>query len=146
MMPLDWEAKYCKRVSGMYGPMTRQLMHLTDDPEVISLGGGLPAWDLFPIEMVRDVVDRILHSDAPATLQYGTSEGYELRIARQVAVIMAPPIPLGPARKSAGWHRLRVCRERTGGCRPICPEIESLPTNSVFGRPMGMRGTAEAMK
>jgi 2-aminoadipate transaminase len=78
----DWETKYCERVSGMYGSMTRQLMHLTYDPEVISLGGGLPAWDLFPVETVREVVDQILDSDGPATLQYGTSEGYEpLRLA-----------------------------------------------------------------
>ncbi len=76
-MPFDWETKYCDRVSHMYGSMTRQLMHLTADPEVISFGGGLPAWDLFPVETVREIVTEILDGDGPAILQYGTSEGYE---------------------------------------------------------------------
>lgn len=81
-MPFDWETKYCERVSHMYGSMTRQLMHLIADPEVISFGGGLPAWELFPVEAVKEVVDHILDSDGSAALQYGTSEGYEpLRFA-----------------------------------------------------------------
>ncbi len=82
MMPFDWEAKYCDRVSHMYGSMTRQLMHLTADPEMISFGGGLPAWDLFPVEAVKGIVSRIFDSDGPGILQYGTSEGYDpLRLA-----------------------------------------------------------------
>jgi DNA-binding transcriptional MocR family regulator len=66
MMPFDWETKYCERVSHMYGSMTRQLMHLTSDPEVISFAGGLPAWDLFPVKAVKEVVDHILESDGSA--------------------------------------------------------------------------------
>jgi 2-aminoadipate transaminase len=88
MMPFDWETKYCDRVSHMYGSVTRQLMHLTADPDVISFGGGLPAWDLFPVETVKEIVTRILDSDGPAALQYGTSEGYEplrLAVARRYA-------------------------------------------------------------
>ena len=82
MTRFDWDAKYGERVSHMYGSMTRQLMHLTSDPQIISFGGGLPAWDLFPVEKVKEVVDHILDSDGAATLQYGTSEGYEpLRLA-----------------------------------------------------------------
>jgi DNA-binding transcriptional MocR family regulator len=61
----------------MYGSMTRQLMHLIADPEVISFGGGLPAWELFPVEQVKEVTNYILDSDGPAALQYGTSEGYK---------------------------------------------------------------------
>lgn len=75
-MAFAWETKYCDRVNGMYGSMTRQLMHLIADPEVISFGGGLPAWDLFPVEQVKEVTNDILDSDGPAALQYGTSEGY----------------------------------------------------------------------
>lgn len=76
MKPFDWEKKYCGRASQMYGSMTRELMHLIADPEVISFGGGLPAWELFPVETVKDVVDHVLDSDGASILQYGTSEGY----------------------------------------------------------------------
>ena len=75
-MPFDWQKKYCERVGHMYGSMTRKLMHLIADPDVISFGGGLPASDLFPLERVKQVVDDTLESDGAAILQYGTSEGY----------------------------------------------------------------------
>jgi 2-aminoadipate transaminase len=76
-MVFEWEMKYCERASCMYGSMTRQLMHLIADPEVISFGGGLPAWELFPVEQVKEVTNYVLGSDGPAALQYGTSEGYK---------------------------------------------------------------------
>lgn len=76
-MNFEWQRKYSERVSHMYGSMTRQLMHLIADPEIISFGGGLPAWDLFPVEQVKMVAKDILENDGPAVLQYGTSEGYK---------------------------------------------------------------------
>ncbi len=75
-MTIDWQAKYSERAAGLYGSMTRKLMHVLADPEIISFGGGLPAWDLFPVEQVREVTNDILQTDGPAALQYGTSEGY----------------------------------------------------------------------
>jgi DNA-binding transcriptional MocR family regulator len=75
-MGVDWKAKLAERVSGLHGSMTRKLMSVLGDPDMISLGGGLPAWDLFPLDAIRQVVDDLLAADGPATLQYGTSEGY----------------------------------------------------------------------
>ena len=75
-MAIDWQSKYSDRVKGLYGSMTRQLMQVMADPEIISFGGGLPAWDLFPVEQIRRVTDELLRDDGAATLQYGTSEGY----------------------------------------------------------------------
>jgi DNA-binding transcriptional MocR family regulator len=75
-MTIDWQSKYSDRVNGLYGSMTRQLMQVMGDPEIISFGGGLPAWDLFPVDQIRQVTDELLRDDGPATLQYGTSEGY----------------------------------------------------------------------
>lgn len=76
-MTFEWEMKYCERASCIYGSMTRQLMHVIADPEVISFGGGLPASELFPVEQVKEITNYILDSDGPAVLQYGTSEGYK---------------------------------------------------------------------
>jgi DNA-binding transcriptional MocR family regulator len=73
---MDWNTKYSERAAGLYGSMTRRLMHVMADPEVISFGGGLPAWDLFPVEKIREITDDLLRTDGPATLQYSTSEGY----------------------------------------------------------------------
>jgi DNA-binding transcriptional MocR family regulator len=75
-MKVDWQRAFSLRAAGLYGSMTRRLMHVMSDPEIISFGGGLPAWDLFPVEKVRQVADLVLRTDGPAVLQYSTSEGY----------------------------------------------------------------------
>jgi DNA-binding transcriptional MocR family regulator len=75
-MTVEWEKKFCERAHGMFGSMTRRLMHLIADPGVISFGGGLPAGELFPAERIKEITDDILAASGPSVLQYGTSEGY----------------------------------------------------------------------
>ncbi len=81
---IDWESKLAERAGGLYGSMTRKLMSVLADPEIISFGGGLPAWDLFPLDKIREVTDELLRTDGPLTLQYSTSEGF-LPLREQVA-------------------------------------------------------------
>jgi len=75
-MTVEWEKKYSERAGTMYGSMTRKLMHLIADPEVISFGGGLPARELFPVDPIKSITNDILDQDGASVLQYGTSEGY----------------------------------------------------------------------
>ncbi len=51
----------------------RDLLALTERPEVISFAGGLPAPELFDLEGIRAAYDEVLRS--PGVLQYSTSEG-----------------------------------------------------------------------
>ena len=81
---IDWQNKLAERTRGLYGSMTRTLMSVLGDPEIISFGGGLPAWDLFPLDKIREVTDELLRTDGPLTLQYSTSEGY-LPLREEVA-------------------------------------------------------------
>jgi 2-aminoadipate transaminase len=43
---------------------------------VISFAGGLPAPELFPVEAIRESIDRVLRTDGAAALQYGPTEGH----------------------------------------------------------------------
>jgi len=81
---IDWQNKLAERTGGLYGSMTRKLMSVLTDPEIISFGGGLPAWDLFPLDKIREVTDELLRTDGPLTLQYSTSEGF-LSLREEVA-------------------------------------------------------------
>jgi len=45
-------------------------------PGLISLAGGYPAPELFPVDAFREAFDAVLSTDAGAALQYGTAEGY----------------------------------------------------------------------
>lgn len=53
----------------------REILKLTKQPEIISFAGGLPAPDLFPIDDIRAVTDKVLKEDGLEALQYATTEG-----------------------------------------------------------------------
>src|ERR1700744_3624595 len=54
----------------------REILKVTERPEVISFAGGLPAPSTFPAERMRAASDRILRDTPAAALQYSATEGY----------------------------------------------------------------------
>jgi 2-aminoadipate transaminase len=54
----------------------RDLLAITERPGVISLAGGKPAPDAFPIDALREAADAVLARDGAAALQYSATEGY----------------------------------------------------------------------
>jgi 2-aminoadipate transaminase len=54
----------------------REILKVTERPGIISLAGGLPSADTFPVEAMREAAARVL-TDAPReALQYAASEGF----------------------------------------------------------------------
>ncbi|BAX80073.1 aminotransferase-like domain-containing protein [Labilibaculum antarcticum] len=53
----------------------RELLKLTQKPEIISFAGGLPAPNTFPIEELKQISNEVLEEDGSAALQYGATEG-----------------------------------------------------------------------
>ena len=68
--------KYAKRMEHIKGSAIRELLKLTEQPEIISFAGGLPAPELFPIEEMKQVCLKVLDTDGRAALQYSPTEGY----------------------------------------------------------------------
>lgn len=68
--------KFAKRMDNIKGSAIRELLKLTELPEIISFAGGLPAPELFPIEEMKKVCTKVLDSDGKAALQYSPTEGY----------------------------------------------------------------------
>src|SRR4051812_1230153 len=54
----------------------RDLLHVIDRADVISLAGGLPAAETFPTAALPDAIADVLAHD-PLALQYSTTEGFE---------------------------------------------------------------------
>jgi 2-aminoadipate transaminase len=54
----------------------REILKVTERPEVISFAGGLPSPTTFPAERMREASDRILRDAPAAALQYSATEGY----------------------------------------------------------------------
>ena len=76
----DLEQIYSTNIKGMKKSVIRELLKLTQRPEVISFAGGLPAPESFPVEQLKEISCEVLENDGPAALQYGATEGVtELR-------------------------------------------------------------------
>ncbi len=71
-----WDYRYAQRTQRMKSSAIRELLKLTEDPEVISFAGGLPAPDVFPVEEFKEACEKVLRKQGAQALQYGSTEGY----------------------------------------------------------------------
>ena len=53
----------------------RELLKLTQKPEIISFAGGLPAKESFPLEQLQEICAEVIATDGAAACQYGSTEG-----------------------------------------------------------------------
>lgn len=67
--------KFAKRMERMQASEIRELLKLTQKPEIISFAGGLPAPELFPVEELAKVAESVLKNEGRQLLQYATTEG-----------------------------------------------------------------------
>ena len=75
-MSTAWTSRYAQRAKQAKSSAIRELLKITQNPEIISFAGGLPAPDVFPAERFREACTRVLETQASTALQYGATEGY----------------------------------------------------------------------
>ena len=68
--------KFASRMENIKGSAIRELLKLTEEPDIISFAGGLPAPELFPIKEMEQVCSRVLQDDGRAAMQYSSTDGY----------------------------------------------------------------------
>jgi len=81
------------------GSAIRELAGLAQEPDMISLAGGMPDPALLPLEAIREAYARALSSDDRALLQYGPTDG--LPACKQAVSALLRDI-LGP-QEPADW-------------------------------------------
>lgn len=64
------------RARGLQASEIRKALDASRDPRCISLAGGIPAPELFPVERFRDAFGRVLRDHPRTFLQYGPSDGH----------------------------------------------------------------------
>jgi 2-aminoadipate transaminase len=73
-------ARLARRTDRLKPSTIREMLKVTQNPAVISFGGGLPAAELFPVEDVSAAQDRVMRARGAAALQYSVTDGVgELR-------------------------------------------------------------------
>jgi 2-aminoadipate transaminase len=75
-MQTPWEYRFANRTKRMGSSVIRELLKLTEQPDIISFGGGLPAPEVFPIKEFQAACNRVLGEQGKLALQYSTTEGY----------------------------------------------------------------------
>jgi 2-aminoadipate transaminase len=68
--------RFAHRMDGFRASAIRELLKLTERPDVISFAGGLPAPELFPVAEFAEACAEVLRADGPGALQYSTTEGH----------------------------------------------------------------------
>ena len=82
---------YAKRMDNIKASEIRELLKLTQKPEIISFAGGLPAPESFPVKELVEIGRKVLEETGTQALQYGSTEGFPpLReaISQRMAKVM----------------------------------------------------------
>ncbi len=70
------EDKFSQRAINLSGSVIREILKVTERPDVISFAGGLPSPKGFPSAPLLDAFTKVLTETPEVALQYGPTEGY----------------------------------------------------------------------
>ena len=72
---MDYENLYSDNARKMRSSEIRELLEISQKPGVISFGGGLPNPKAFPVNEIKEIVNKILEEEGEEALQYGPTAG-----------------------------------------------------------------------
>ncbi len=73
---IGWDAMLAERTQRMSSSVIRELLKFTQQPDIISFAGGLPAPEFFPIREFKEACHYVLENEGTVALQYSPTEGY----------------------------------------------------------------------
>jgi 2-aminoadipate transaminase len=68
--------RFARRVSRIGVSAVREILKVTEQPEIISFAGGLPAPELFPVDIIAQAHAEVFQQNGAAAMQYSTTEGW----------------------------------------------------------------------
>src|SRR6056297_702051 len=69
--------RFSKRMDNVKASAIREILKLTQRPNIISFAGGLPAPELFPVKEIKEITDKILDTAGEKALQYSATDGFD---------------------------------------------------------------------
>ena len=92
----DFDRLFSARARAIQSSAIREILKVTERPEVISFAGGLPSSATFPVREMLAALDRVLTSRGTEALQYSTTEGYAPLREWVAAQVSTPEAPVSP--------------------------------------------------
>ncbi len=74
-MELSVNSRFSRIAGNMKRSAIRELLKLTQQPDIISFAGGLPSPESFPVDALKEIMIKVLAEQGACALQYGTTEG-----------------------------------------------------------------------
>lgn len=75
-MQTPWDHRFAQRTQRMSSSAIRELLKLSEQPDIISFAGGMPAPEVFPLKEFEEASSRVLQTMGRMALQYGSTDGY----------------------------------------------------------------------
>ncbi|CDG82141.1 aminotransferase-like domain-containing protein [Janthinobacterium agaricidamnosum] len=72
--PIQWH--FSERAEQLKSSFIREILKITQQPEIISFAGGLPSPATFPVDAMKAAFDQVLSTTGKTALQYGPTDGY----------------------------------------------------------------------
>ncbi|MRW87899.1 aminotransferase class I/II-fold pyridoxal phosphate-dependent enzyme [Pseudoduganella sp. FT26W] len=72
--PIEW--RFAERAEQLQASFIREILKITQQPEIISFAGGLPSPLTFPVDEMKAAYDKVLSANGKVALQYGPTDGY----------------------------------------------------------------------
>ncbi|HEV7816486.1 MAG TPA: PLP-dependent aminotransferase family protein, partial [Janthinobacterium sp.] len=72
--PIQW--RFADRAEQLQSSAIREILKITQQPEIISFAGGLPSPATFPVAEMKAAFDKVLTNAGKVALQYGPTDGY----------------------------------------------------------------------
>ena len=77
-MVVNYDRLFSARSKSLKSSEIRELLKLTQTPGFISLAGGLPNPQAFPVDIIHECIEKVFKTNIHNALQYGTTEGLPL--------------------------------------------------------------------
>ncbi|MBN2599854.1 MAG: PLP-dependent aminotransferase family protein [Candidatus Thermoplasmatota archaeon] len=74
-MVVNYDRLFSTRSKNLKSSEIRELLKLTQSPGFISLAGGLPNPQAFPVDVIHECIEKVFKTNIHNALQYGTTEG-----------------------------------------------------------------------
>ncbi len=95
-MAPNLEPLFSERAKLLKASDVRELLKYTQDPSIISFGGGLPSPEAFPVEDLKLIFEELLSEDNTPALQYGPTPGDPLLKSALATMLASRGIAANP--------------------------------------------------
>ncbi len=84
---MDYQNLLADRTNLMQANAIREILKVVSNPEIISLAGGIPSPESFPMDIIQELTNNVLKKYKSTAFQYDLTEGF-LPLQKQISILL----------------------------------------------------------